>query len=90
MAVVREFALAKLPVPFGVLHVTPVLLDAVDPAVMFIAPELEQVLIAVPEFAVGADTIVNTFELVALVQGLFTAVSVIVTEPLVISVALGV
>jgi hypothetical protein len=55
--VVSEFALAKLPVPLDV-HVTPVLLVALDPAVIFTAPELEQVETAVPATAVGAAVMV--------------------------------
>ena len=53
VAVVSEFGLPKVPVPLDV-HVTPALLDALDPAVIFTAPELEQVETAVPATAVGA------------------------------------
>jgi hypothetical protein len=46
-------ALAKVPVPLEV-QVTPALFVALDPAVIFTAPELEQVVTAVPATAVAA------------------------------------
>ena len=63
---------------------------ALDPAVIFTAPLLEQVLIAVPATAVGAALIVSVFVDVALAQpALPVAVNVIVTLPAAISAALG-
>ena len=91
MVVVSEFALAKLPVPSGVDQVTPELLDAVDPAVMFTAPELEQVFTAVPALAVGSAVIVSVLFDVASAQGEFPpAVKVNITLPAVMSATLGV
>ena len=84
-------ALAKLPVPLVVDQVIPELFDAVEPAVMFTAPPLEQVLIAVPALAVGAAVIVSVLFEVASAQGeLPLAVKTIVTLPAVISAPLGV
>ena len=69
----------------------PALLLALEPAVMFTAPVLEQVETAVPAEAVGAVVIVNVFVEVAFAQvPLPVAVKVIVTLPAVISAALGV
>ena len=45
--------MTNVPVPLDV-HVTPVLLVALDPAVISTAPELEHVVTAVPATAVGA------------------------------------
>ena len=87
---VSELGFAKVPVPLDV-QVTPVLFIEPDPAVIFTAPELEQVVIAVPATAVGAAVIVSAFADVVLVQPAFaTAVNVSVTPPAVISAALGV
>jgi hypothetical protein len=59
-------ALAKVPVPLGVVHVIPELLVAVDPAVIFTAPVVEQVDTAVPAAAVaGGTTVAVTVVLVA-------------------------
>jgi hypothetical protein len=70
--------LVNVPVPFDV-HVTPALFDAFDPAVIFTAPELAQVTIAVPAVAV-ADAFTNTvYVAVAAAQGLFETVIVNVT-----------
>ena len=83
--------MAKLPVPFEVVQVMPALLLALEPAVMFTAPVLEQVAIAEPETAVGAGVMVNVLPEVALVQEpLAVAVKVMVTLPAVMSAALGV
>ena len=60
MAVVNEVALANVPVPADV-QVMPLLLVALDPAVIFTAPLLEQALTAVPATAVGAAAIVIVF-----------------------------
>ncbi len=79
MAVVNEVALANVPVPLDV-HVTPLLLVALDPAVKFTAPALEQVDKAEPATAVGAAVIVNVLLEVALPHGAFpVAVNVSVT-----------
>ena len=48
-----EVSLAKVPFPLDV-HFKLELLAALEPAVMFIAPEFEQVETAVPATAVGA------------------------------------
>ncbi len=91
MAVVNEVALANVPVPFEVDQVIPALLLALEPAVMFTAPVLEQVLTAVPADAVGAVVMVKVLVEVALAQvPLPVAVKVMVTLPAVISAALGV
>ena len=64
---------------------------ALDPPVILIAPELEQVERLGPATAVGAFTIVKVFVEVALPQGaLPAAVNVNITLPAVISAALGV
>ena len=78
---VSEVALVKLPLPLEV-HVIPVSLVADEPAVMFTAPELEQVVTAVPATAVGAAVIVKFFVDTALAQGpLPVAVKVKVIVP---------
>ena len=83
-------ALVNVPVPFDV-HTTLAWLAALDPAVMFTAPELEQVETAVPATAVGACVIVKIFVDVAFAHGAFpVAVKVSVTLPAVMSAALGV
>ena len=90
MAVVNEVALVKVPDPFDV-HVVPVLLVALDPAVIFTAPELEQVATAVPATAVGAAVMVSVLVDTASAQVPFPfAVKVKVTLPAALSVALGV
>ena len=62
-----------------------------DPAVIFTAPEAEQVLTVVPATAVGAVVIVSVFVSVAFPQVPFpAAVSVNVTLPAVISALLGI
>lgn len=53
MQVVNEVAFANVPSPSQV-QVIPVLLDALEPAVIFTAPASEQVLMAVPAVADGA------------------------------------
>ena len=60
MAVVNDVAFANVPVPADV-QMMPLLLVALDPAVIFTAPLLEQVLTAVPATAVGAAVIVSVF-----------------------------
>jgi hypothetical protein len=57
VAVVNEPALAKVPVPFDV-HVVAAAFKALEPAVIFTAPEFEQVFTAVPATAVGCNVIV--------------------------------
>ena len=90
MAVVNDVGFAKEPVPDDV-QLIPLLLVAVDPAVMFIAPVLEQVVTAVPATAVGAGVIVSVLVDTAFAQVPFpVAVNVIVTVPAAISAALGV
>ena len=87
---VNEVALAKVPLPLEV-QLTLALFVADEPAVMFTAPELEQVFIAVPAAAVGAAVMVSVFVEVALEQvPLPVAVNVKVLDPAVISAALGV
>ena len=82
--------MAKVPVPDDV-QLIPLLLVAVDPAVMFTAPVLEQVVTAVPATAVGAAVIVSALVDTAFAQVPFpVAVNVIVTVPAAISAALGV
>jgi hypothetical protein len=56
--------LAKIPVP-ELVHVTPVLLVALAPAVIFTAPEFEQVEIAVPAIATGAALTTTLVDAVA-------------------------
>ena len=64
---------------------------ALDPAVMFTAPELEQVATAVPATAVGPAVMVIVLVEVAAAQVPFPlAVKVIITLPAAISAALGV
>jgi len=66
-------------------------LVALDPAVIFTAPELEHVATAVPATAVGAAVIVMGLVEVAAAQVPFPlAVKVNVTLPAAISAALGV
>ncbi len=88
----REFAFAKVPVPFEVDHVILAWFVALDPAVILTAPEVEQVLTAVPDTAVGAWLIVNVlFDVAFEAHGEFgVAVNVSVTLPAIISAALGV
>jgi len=89
VAVVSEFALANVPVPLDV-QVTPALLVALEPAVIFTAPELEQVDIAVPATAVGAVVIVIVLVEVTAEQVPFPlAVNTNVRLPAVMSAALG-
>jgi hypothetical protein len=57
VAVVKEVAFANVPVPLDV-HVVVAALVALEPAVIFTAPEFEQVVTAVPATAVGAPTMV--------------------------------
>ena len=81
---------ANVPVPPDV-QVMPLLLVALDPAVIFTAPILEQVITAAPAMAVGAGVIVSVLVDTALAQLPFPlAVKVIVTLPAAISAALGV
>jgi hypothetical protein len=69
----------------------PALLVALEPAVIFTAPEVAQVLITDPATAVGAAVIVRDFVDVAFVQPeAALAVKVSVTLPALISAALGV
>ena len=64
---------------------------ALDPVVMFTAPELEHVEIAVPAVAVGACFIVKVFVDIVFPHGaLPVAVKVSVTLPAIMSAALGV
>ena len=79
-----------MPVPDDV-QLIPLLLVALDPVVMFVAPVLEQVAMAVPATAVGAAVIVSVLVDTAFAQLPFPlAVKVIVTLPAAISAALGV
>ena len=83
-------ALVKVPVPFDD-QVIPALLVALDPAVIFTAPVVEQVVTGVPATAVGAGVIVSILVEVAFAHGgLPKAVSVRVTLPATISAAVGV
>ena len=79
-----------MPVPDDV-QLIPLLLAAVDPAVIFTAPVLEQVVTAVPAMAVGAAVIVSVLVDTAFAQVPFpVAVKVIVTVPAAMSAGLGV
>jgi len=90
VAVVNELGLANVPVPLDV-QVIPLVLVALDPAVIFTAPELEQVATAVPATAVGAAVIVMVLvEVVGPQVPLPLAVKVKVLLPAAISAALGV
>jgi hypothetical protein len=90
VAVVNELGLVKVPDPFDV-QVIPLLLVALDPAVMFTAPVLEQVETAVPATAVGAAVMVIVLVEVAAAQLPFPlAVKVNILLPAAISAALGV
>jgi hypothetical protein len=90
VAVVNEVGLTKVPVPLDV-QVIPLLLVALDPAVMFTAPEVEQVATAVPATAVGAAVMVIVLvEVTAAQVPLPLAVKVNVLLPAAISAALGV
>jgi hypothetical protein len=90
VAVVNEVALVKVPDPFDV-QVIPLLLVALDPAVMLTAPEVEQVATAVPATAVGAAVMVIVLvEVTAAQVPLPLAVKVNVLLPAAISAALGV
>ncbi len=81
----------NVPVPFDVDHVTLLWFVALDPVVIFTAPELEQVTTSVPASAVGAVVIVSVLVDVAAVQEpLPLAVSTNVMLPAAISAALGV
>ena len=82
-------ALAKVPVPLDV-HAIEVWFVALEPAVIFIAPAVEQVFIAVPAIAVGSAPIVKVFVAVPSTHPEFEAVSVKITLPAAISAALGV
>ena len=87
---VNEVAFAKVPVPFDV-QVIPALFVVEEPAVMFTAPELEQVFIAVPATAVAGWLMVIVLVEVTLEQvPLPVAVNVRVLDPAVMSAALGV
>jgi hypothetical protein len=89
VASVSEFAFANVPVPLDV-HITPLLFVALAPAVIFTAPELEQVDTAVPATAVGGAFIVSVLVEVAFPQGEFPlAVKVSITLPAVMSAVLG-
>ncbi len=90
MAVVSEFALPNVPVPSGVDHVTLLWFVALDPAVIFTGPELEQVATAVPASAVGGGAIVSVLVDVAVQAPLPVAVNTNVMLPAAISAALGV
>ena len=87
---VNDVAFAKVPVPDDV-QLIPLLLVALDPAVIFIAPVFEQVATAVPATDVGAGVIVSVLVDTAFAQVPFPmAVNVIVTVPAAISAGLGV
>ncbi len=78
---VKEPGFVIVPVPFDV-HATLLWLVALDPAVIFTAPELEQVATAVPATAVGTAVIVSVLFDVAAAQVPFPlAVNVKVTLP---------
>ncbi len=83
--------MVNVPVPLVTLQVILAWLVALDPAVIFTAPEFEQVVTAVPATAVGRVLIVSVLVDVALpTQGaLGVAVKVNVTLPADISAALG-
>ena len=82
--------MAIVPVPLDV-QVIPALFVALEPAVIFTAPETEHVITAVPATAVAAGVIVSVLVEVAFPQGaLPVAVNVSTTLPAAISAALGV
>ena len=82
--------MANVPLPLDV-QSTPILPCAEAPDVMFIAPELEQVLIGFPAIAVKLVVMLKVLVDVALEQPpLPVAVNVKVLDPAVISAALGV
>lgn len=92
---VKEVALANVPVPLDVDQVIPVLLVELDPAVIFTAPEFEQVVTAVPATAVGAADTVTVAVFPALIALLHppvpaNAIAVIVTVVLPLFVKLDV
>lgn len=90
VAVVNEFGLVKVPVPFGVDHVIPELFPEVAPVVIFTAPELEHVFIAGPALAVGACVMVIDLLEVTLEQPANPlTVNTRFLVPAVISAALG-
>ena len=81
--------MANVPVPLDV-HVVVAAFVALDPVVIFIGAELEQVVSAVPETAVGAEVIVISLLSVTFEQpALPFAVNTIVLLPVDISPALG-
>ena len=65
------------------------MLVALEPAVIFTAPEVEQVFITVPAIAVGTELIVSVLVAVTFVQPAFETLSVKTTFPAEISAALG-
>ena len=79
----------KVPVPEEV-HCTLVKLLAVAPAVTFTEEVEEHIEISVPTFTIALGTIVRVLVAETLGQFAFVAVSVKVTLPAAISVALGV
>lgn len=84
--------MAKVPVPLDV-HVVPALLAALDPVVIFTAPLLEHVAIAVPAVAVGAIvtvTLAVLFELMLLVHNPPVIPELIPVTVIVVAVALAV
>jgi len=90
VAVVNELGFVNVPVPLDV-QVIPLVLVALDPAVIFTDPELEQVATAVPATAVGAAVMVIVLVEVAAAQVPFPlAFNVNILLPAAISAALGV
>lgn len=87
--VVNEFELVKVPVPFDV-QVVEVKLEAFEPIEMFTSPSIAQVFIAGPATAVGIELIVIVLVDEASVQEPFEEVNVKITDPAVISSALGI
>ena len=85
---VIEVASVKVPVPLDV-HTTVVKLGTLAPAVMLIAPELEQVVISVPAVAELEERIVNTLVSIASEHPASDTVNVSVTLPAAISAILG-
>jgi hypothetical protein len=85
---VNEVSLVKVPVPFDDQTIV-VKLGTLAPAVMFIAPELEQVLMSVPAIAELEERIVSTLVSIALVQPGFEAVNVNITLLAAMSAILG-
>ena len=88
MQFVRDVSLVKVPDPLDDQTIV-VKFGAKAPAVILIAPELEQVEIFVPAEAVSDDRIVNIFVSFIAAQPSIVAVRVKLTLPAALSATLG-